>query len=196
MTFTPADDFLVLDVETANNARHSICQIGWVRVTPRGLVDHTSILVDPRGGFTNTFVHGIAARHVAGQPSYDRLHGRLRRLLEGRIVVAHSSFDKGAFAAAATLHALEPIACHWIDSIRIARAAWPGRPGYGLKALAEFHGIRFRHHDGLADATATAQIVQRALAELGLPIHHWLSPPRAPRPRGPGGLRDVAPLTG
>lgn len=169
-----ADDFLVLDVETANGSRCSICQIGHVRVTATGLADPTSIMVDPRGAFTNTAIHGIGPRHVAGHPSFAQLHGRLARTLEGRIVVAHSAFDRSAFNAACARYGLDPIACHWVDSIRIARAAWPGLPGYGLKALAARHGIAFRHHDGLADATATARIVVLALAETGRSIRHWL----------------------
>lgn len=167
-------DFFVLDVETANRHRHSVCQIGFVRVTARGIEEPTSILVDPQGPFEFTRIHGIAAHHVRGQPAFDGVHARLRRRLGGRVVVAHSNFDRAALAGACARHDLPDLGCRWVDSIRVARAAWPGLPSYALKALADRHGIAFRHHDGLEDATATAHLVIRALAETGRGIGHWV----------------------
>ena len=95
---------------------------------------------------------------------------RWRPWLEGRPLVAHNaSTEKKFLKRAAPLHAFGP----WIDTLRLARHAWPGLAGHALSEVSEAVGVvgRVRElcpgrdwHDALFDAFACALVVERLLA--------------------------------
>lgn len=178
-------DFVVIDVETANRGRHSICQIGIVgyRDGVECLAEET--LVDPQDDFEpfNIQFHGISPQKVRGAPCFGDLHDWVSGHLGSRITVAHSGFDQSALRAACGRHGLPEIGCRWMDSISVARRAWPGLPSYKLGVLAKMFDIKFRHHDALEDARTAGLIVVRAMQEHGGTIEEWLhhrpAPPRA-----------------
>lgn len=178
-------DFVVIDVETANRGRHSICQIGIVGYRDGEECFAEETLVDPCDAFEpfNIAFHGISPERVAGSPSFRDLHGWVHERMSGRIAVAHSNFDQSALAAACRRDMLAPIGCRWIDSVSVARIAWPGLPSYKLNALAKMFDIRFRHHDALEDARTAGQVMLRAMAHAGGGIEEWLHRrPTAPSP--------------
>ncbi len=179
-------DFVVIDVETANRGRHSICQIGIVGYRDGEECFAEETLVDPCDAFEpfNIAFHGISPQKVAGAPAFRDLHGWLDERLGGRIAVSHSNFDPSALSAACRRDLLSPIDSRWIDSVSVARIAWPGLPSYKLGALAKLFDIRFRHHDALEDARTAGQIVLRALAQAGDGIEDWLH--RRPTTPSPG----------
>lgn len=158
--------FFALDVETANQDRASICQIGVACVRPDDSIETWSTLVDPK---TNLWVfsglHGIHRGMVEGAPEIGEVLAALEGLLEGRIVYQHSGFDRSAIrAACATLGRDEPY-WQWENSVTVARRAWPelrGTGGHGLASLKEFLGLTFKHHDAGEDALAAAQVVMHA----------------------------------
>lgn len=178
-------DFVVIDVETANRGRHSICQIGIVGFRDGVECFAEETLVDPLDDFEpfNIAFHGISPARVRGAPSFDRLHNWVGGHLGGRITVAHSSFDQSALRAACGRHGLPEIGCRWLDSISVARQAWPGLSSYKLGALAKMFDIRFKHHDALEDARTAGLLVVRAMEETGVRVEDWLhrrpAPPRA-----------------
>ena len=86
--------------------------------------------------------------------------------------------------AACTLAGREPPAWLWLDSVRIARAAWPefkGNGGHGLGHLKRALALDFHHHDAEEDARAAALVVLKAEARLGLPFAEIAPPPAARR---------------
>ena len=184
MTDLHAPDFVVIDVETACARVSSICQIGIVGFRDGQEVFAWESLVDPLDTFDpfNTRIHGIAAHHVAGQPSFAHLHGVIDRHLSGRITVAHSMFDKGALAAACRIHALPGIETRWLDSVRVAKRAWPDLDNHRLGNLARFLKVEHRHHDALSDARAAGWVIVRAIEQSGLSLAEWMLPPRPPGP--------------
>ena len=190
----PAPDFVVIDVETACSRVSSICQIGIVAFRDGREVFAWETLVDPCDEFHagNTRIHGIAAHHVAGQPTFAQVHVAVDRHLSGRITVAHSLFDKGALAAACRIHDRLPIETRWLDSVRVARRAWPDLDNHRLGGLARFLGVPHGHHDALSDARAAGWVVVRAIEHTGLSLAEWMAPPRqpgpAPRPAAGGPL--------
>lgn len=129
------NSYIVLDVETSNSDTSSICQIGLVEVGALGIVDKISIMIDPEASFTNTGIHGIAAKDVKGCPTFRAIHPKISQHLTGQILVAHSTFDASAFSNCYRTFGLAPIDCTWVDSIRIAQDAWPelAEGGYALK---------------------------------------------------------------
>ena len=201
-TTMPADagepdiDFVAVDVETACSRVSSICQIGIVGFRGGREVFAYETLVDPRDGFSpfNTRIHGISCDHVAGKPTFGHIHDTVHRHLAGRVTVAHSNFDKGALAAACRVHDRRAIEATWLDSVRVAKRAWPDLPSHRLNVLTRFLGLRHRHHDALSDARAAGMVIVRAIDHTGIALKDWLKPAgrggSAPKPAADGPLKD------
>jgi DNA polymerase-3 subunit epsilon len=189
MSQTPSNggdtpDFVVIDVETACSRVSSICQVGIVGFRDGRELFAWETLLDPCDDFhpMNTRIHGIAAHHVAGQPTFAQVHGEIDRHLSGAVTVAHSMFDKGALAAACRMHSCAEIETVWLDSVRVAKRAWPDLPNHKLGGLARFLGVAHRHHDALSDARAAGWVIVRAIEHTGLSLADWMAPVRAPGP--------------
>ncbi len=190
-------DFVVIDVETACSRVSSICQIGIVGFRAGTVAFEYETLVDPRDHFSsfNTRIHGIAADHVAGKPCFADVHKVVNGHLAGRTTVAHSYFDKGALAAACRVHDRTMVETTWLDSVRIAKRAWPELPSHKLNVVSKHLGIPLRHHDALSDARAAGMIVVKAIDHTGIPLAGWLATPvgqraaPAPLPAADGPLK-------
>lgn len=172
--------FVALDVETANADLASICQIG-LAVFDGGLIaDSWSTLLNPEDDFDsiNVDVHGIDERAVDGSPLLPDVAERVRGYLEGAVVACHTAFDRGAVTKAFRKYGLDPVACTWLDTARVARRAWPDKfasSGYGLANVAQFLGIKFKHHDAAEDARAAGEVLCRACEQAGLTVRDWIA---------------------
>ncbi len=158
--------FVALDVETANNDRGSICQIGVACVRSDNSIDTWVTFVDPK---TDVWIwsglHGITARTVRGVPTFKELLPMLEAALEGGIVYQHSGFDRSAISAACANAGISAPLWQWRDSVLVARTAWPelkGNGGHGLSSLKAHLGLEFNHHDAGEDARAAAEVVLHA----------------------------------
>ncbi|WP_294302981.1 3'-5' exonuclease [uncultured Sphingomonas sp.] len=178
MATVPTVDFVVIDVETACSRVSSICQIGIVGFRDGQEVFAYETLIDPCDEFSsfNTRIHGISCDHVAGKPTFADVHDVVSGHLSGRVTVAHSLFDKGALAAACRAHDLPPIEATWLDSVRVAKRAWPELPSHRLNVLSKFLKIRHKHHDALSDARAAGLVVVRASEHTGVDLAGWMAP--------------------
>jgi len=160
--------FFALDVETANNDRSSICQIGVAGVRPDGSITTWVSYVDPgTRDWSCSWVHQITGATVAGAPTFAEVLPVLERALERAVVYQHSSFDRSAIAAACARLGRQMPDWEWHDSVRVAQRAWPelkGNGGHGLASLKGYLGLDFTHHDAGEDARASAEIVLRAEA--------------------------------
>lgn len=171
--------FNAIDVETANNDRASICQIGIVHVVNGNIVETWQTLVDPEDWFDplHVGIHGISEDSIENSPTLPFLREELRRRLRGSILVSHSAFDRVAFERAMDKYDLEQLRVTWLDSLRIARRTWlqfADLGGYSLKNIAYHLGISFKHHDALEDARAAAEITIRAVHETGIGVEEWI----------------------
>jgi DNA polymerase-3 subunit epsilon len=173
-----APDFVVVDVETACSRVSSICQIGIVGFRNGVEVFEYETLVDPLDRFSsfNTRIHGITCDHVLGAPTFGDIHAAVDGHLTGRITVAHSFFDKGALGAACASHGRGVIETTWLDSVRVAKRAWPELSSHRLNVLTKFLGVRHKHHDALSDARAAGMVIVRAIEHTGIGLAGWLSP--------------------
>lgn len=165
--------FVAVDVETANRQHSSICQVGLAMVSTNGDVKTAGILIDPEQDFeiSNINLHGIDETSVAGAANFKAVIQSLRPFLERHLLVQHSNFDKQAFNAACKFHDVPELRANWVDSVKIARRAWPelkGEGGHGLANLKSYLSLDFEHHDAEEDARAAAEVVLLAEAATGM----------------------------
>lgn len=187
-TLTPPYRFIAFDVETANRNAHSICQVGLACVDDWGQITTFSLLVDPAEPFSefNTQLHGIGADACRHAPTFPSVIAAIAPLMVQQPIVQHSSFDSRAVAAACGWHGLDVPHLHWVDSITIARRAWPefkGNGGHGLGHLKQALSLDFQHHDAGEDARAAAQVVLAAEVKTGRSFVEILARQAAPRPQ-------------
>lgn len=171
-------DFVVIDVETANADLSSICQVGIASFRDGDLVDTWVSLVNPEDYFSpiNISIHGIDEYQVENAPTWKEVFPHIRSLLQGRIVVSHTPFDRAALARACERASLAGCGCTWLDSARVVRRAWRefSRSGYGLSNVAAHFGVEYKAHDALEDARCAGLLLLRAVAETGLSPEQWL----------------------
>lgn len=182
-----APDFVVVDVETSCSQISSICQIGIVGFKDGRETFAYETLLDPRDRFSsfNTRIHGITSDHVMGSPTFADVHAVVAAHMSGRVAVAHSLFDKGALAAACLIHRRDPIDATWLDSVRVARRAWPDLPSHRLNVLTHFLELPHKHHDALSDARAAGMVIVRAIEHTGMDLAGWLAPNNPRRSKAP-----------
>lgn len=105
-------------------------------------------------------VHGIGPAQLADAPSLLLLWPEFKKRLAGAIVVAHGKGTEKRFLRAFPGHGFGP----WIDTLLLARAAWPHLPDHSLGALCHTHGLTpaiqalvpgKSWHDALFDAVAS-----------------------------------------
>ena len=88
--------FNAIDVETANEDRSSICQIGIAHVSDGRLEDTWKSLIDPEDWFDpwNVEIHGITEGAVKSAPTLPEVREELRRRLWDSVLVSHTYFDR------------------------------------------------------------------------------------------------------
>jgi DNA polymerase-3 subunit epsilon len=180
MTALGTVDYFVVDVETANQARHSICQIGIAFFTGGKMVDSWESLVNPLDEFHpfNVALHGIGPRTVARAPSWSELFPKVLSMLSGAAVASHTDFDRSALSGACMRAGVPAVPyAKWIDTCWLARRAWPHLPNHKLPTLARSFGIIYKAHDALEDARVAGEVLALALKERQLTIGKLLTSP-------------------
>ncbi len=173
--------FVVIDVETANSDRSSICQIGIAKFADGKLVGEWSTLIDPEVNFNeiNVSKHHIEPEMVEGQPKLPDVAEVLRSYLGNGISVyhAHTHFDRDALVRAFEKYRLSPISTTWLDSTSVVRKTWKdlAERGYGLKDVCIKIGYEFKHHDALEDAKAAGHVLLAAMRESQLDLEAWIN---------------------
>jgi len=164
-------DFTAIDFETANQRRDSACQLAAVVVRGGQIVERQMWLIRPKPFYfspRNIDVHGIRPEDVAQEPEFGELWNKIAPYLQAGCLVAHNApFDIGVLTGCLTSHHKTVPNLQFTCTRLIARAAWPGQSGYGLKRIADWLGIQFRHHDALEDSVACGRILLAAAATVG-----------------------------
>lgn len=187
-------DFVAIDVETANANLASICQIGTAGCAGGRLLEEWESYVDPEDFFDdiNVGIHGIDERTVRGAPTIAGLAGKLYQLLDDRVAVCHTHFDRVATRQAFAKYGLREPTCQWVDSARVTRRAWEefADSGYGLSKICKWLGYKYDAHDALEDAKAAAHVFNAAIQKTGLTVADWLA--RAAQPIGANAAGEIA----
>ncbi len=171
-------DFTAIDFETANRRRDSACQLAAVVVRGGKIVDTAMWMIRPEPFYfspANIGVHGITPNRVKAERDFaghwPTIASFLRSSPDGKhdCLVAHNaSFDLGVLLGTMLSHQIVAPEMQYTCTRLVARQTWPGRSGYGLKPLADWLGIRFKHHDALEDSVACAKILLAAAVHLGV----------------------------
>ena len=161
-----AANFTAIDFETASRRSDSACQLAAVRVRDGRIVDQASWLIRPEPFYfsqSNIRIHGITPDDVRGEPRFGELWSEIyERFGEDCLVAHNASFDIGVLLACLRAHQHSIPELQFTCTRAIARKTWPHRRRYGLKPLAEWLGIRFKHHDALEDSIACAKVLLAA----------------------------------
>jgi DNA polymerase III epsilon subunit-like protein len=140
-------EFVAIDFETTgyeNGGRNEPWQLGVVLVRDLEIVSAEEFF----------FGTELTPQYEPMMEQWDRWS----RLLTGRRLVAHNiATEKTVLTRVAPFTRWGP----WTDTLRLARARYPGLPGYSLGALCETFGIvpemaGRTWHDALYDAVACA----------------------------------------
>jgi DNA polymerase-3 subunit epsilon len=158
--------FTAIDFETANRRPDSACQLAAVVVRDGKITDSAMWMIRPKPLFfsrTHIQIHGITPDQVRGEPEFGEVWPEIAQTLAGDCLVAHNaSFDIGVLLACLRSHNQQVPDFEFQCTRNVARRAWPTRRRYGLKPLADWLGIRFRHHDALEDSIACAKVMLAA----------------------------------
>ena len=160
------ENFVAIDVETANNHPESICAIGAVKVTCGAITDRFYELVKPEPEyyfrhFTEK-IHGISRQMTENSPTFDVVWKHLCPMIGNPPLVAHNkAFDEKCIKTAHRVYRMDYPDYTFLCTLLTARRKIPRTicPSFSLPCLCDFLGIPFyNHHNALADAEACAKI--------------------------------------
>lgn len=182
--------FTAIDFESAGTSRGQtdapvqIGLAGWDVTSGHGSTFMSYLKTSQPITWSARKVHGIGPEHLADAPALLTLWPDLKSRLAGAVVVAHGKGTEKRFLRAFPGHGFGP----WIDTLLLARAAWPDAPDHSLGALAESRGLTpvigglvpgRRWHDALYDAVASLVLLGDLIATFNLaehPIDSLLAP--------------------
>ena len=174
--------FTAIDFESAGAARgktDSPVQVGlarWSAEAGHGDTFVSYLHNDQPIHWAAKKVHGIGLEHLADAPPLLLLWPELKKRLADVIVVAHGKGTEKRFLRAFPGHGFGP----WIDTLLLARAAWPDLPSHSLGALCKVHGLTTAiqalvpeksWHDALFDAAASLVLLAHLIETHHLANH-------------------------
>lgn len=175
--------FCAIDFESAGASRGSTdtpVQIGLATWTVGfAKFDHTFVSHIKTGQpiqWAAQRVHGITPSDLEFAPTLPSLWPEIKRNMRGSVIVAHGKGTEKRFLRAFPGHGFGP----WIDTLLLARAAWPELPEHSLGSLCDTLGLtpsvraimpEKSWHDALFDAVASLILVQHLIIALDLHDH-------------------------
>ena len=166
--------FAILDLETTglDPIQHEIIEIAALTVHAGFQVaDEFHVLIKPSQALPSEIssLTGIAQSLLdnSGVGLHEGLAG-LQAFLGSLPVFAHyAPFDQGFLAHAAKQCGL-PFENPMLDTIEVAKAAWPSLASYSLANLAQELGVNCPSHRAMADVRATLAVLAEAYGILTL----------------------------
>ena len=155
--------YVVFDTETPNSRNDRMCQIG-VSVVENGRITERFVrLVDPECDFAafNVMLHGITPESTYGSPCFAELwRGELEEVFSEGVLVAHNApFDMAVLSKCLRAYGIRwRERAPYIDTVRMARQAFPSLPNHKLDTLSHALDISLMHHDAGSDALCCARV--------------------------------------
>lgn len=154
------ENFTAIDFETAQGYRHTICQVGLVRVENGLITDEVNLLVRPPDNYYwERFIdiHGITPTMTRNAPTFDKIWSRIEPFITGQTVVAHNGFgfDFPVLQKTLEFYGMNDPQYEKYCTYRIFKE--------NLASLCNQYKIPLDHHDALSDARACAELFLRYL---------------------------------
>lgn len=155
-------NFTAIDFETAQGYRHSICQVGLVRVENGLITKEINVLVQPPDNhYWSRFIdiHGITPQKTANSPRFNQVWNQIEPYIKGQTVVAHNglSFDFPVLEKTLEYYNMQTPNYEKQCTYRIYKQ--------NLATLCSEYQISLNHHDALSDARACAELFLRYLKD-------------------------------
>ncbi len=155
-------EFLVVDTETTGtDARLAdLVEIAAVRVKGGKVSDRWSTFVDPGRPIVGHQMHGITDKDVKGAPSPKKAAEQFLTFAGDAMLVGHNVGFDIAFIEAALGDGYRFEQGRYLDTLVIAREAYPDLENYRLETLSRIFGVELAEsHRALPDAEATAALL-------------------------------------
>ncbi len=165
-------DFVAVDLETTgcSPGRHSIIEIGAVRMRGGAVISEFSSLVRPDDPVPRaiTQLTGITQEMLTTAPSVDEVVVAFKAFAEGAVLVAHNyRFDLGFLDYEAERLWQAPFPRPALDTLSIARRLYPTMERYSLLHLAGHIGTSVMpDHRAGNDARAAGEVLAAMLPDL------------------------------
>lgn len=171
--------FTVVDTETTGfSPKYSkLVEIAAVKIMPGLRIDGENLfshLINPLCsiGYDSYRIHGISDAMVSDKPHAGEIMPLFTRFAENTVLVAHNAkFDMGFIEAAMREYGVTPSHIGVIDTVSLARKAFPGYRSYSLDSMIKNLGLKvpisdsYRHR-ALFDAAHTAGLLIKCINSL------------------------------
>jgi DNA polymerase-3 subunit epsilon len=171
--------FAVVDIETTGGraARDKITEIGIVLHDGQQILDTFETLLNPQtyipAGISQ--LTGITQEMVKDAPLFHEVAREIVERTAGAVFVAHNARFDYSFLRAEFSRLGYTYSRKQLCTVRLSRKAFPGLPSYSLGNLIRHFGIQVdARHRALADALATADLLERILAQERSQEQMWL----------------------
>lgn len=168
------DNFIALDLETANVNRGSICEVG-IAVFNNGDFKYAKKwLVQPEGNRYNAgniFIHGITPEMTSEEPSFPVIWEEIKDFFDGSffVVAHHTPFDMYSLADCLSFYGIPFPKFEYLCTVRCSRHAFPGLDNYSLPTVCAHLGIDLNnHHRAMDDAKACGMIFAKVIDHFNL----------------------------
>ena len=153
-----------------------LVEIGAVRLSGGEVTDRFETLVKPTRGIVGKQIHGITNADVEGAPSPAEAAAQLLDFAGDDILVGHNVGFDISFIEAALADGTRIEPGTYLDTLVLARAGYPDLDAHKLADLIEFFELEVDpKHRALADAEATAALLQRMAEDIPVRVNAFKS---------------------
>lgn len=168
-----AGEYIALDTETTglSTENDKVIEIALLKIKDGELVDEYCTLVNPQQHINSraSKINGIYDDDVKDAPLYDEVGEKLAAFLGNCTIIGHNvKFDLGFMGGLLKNVTLaEDVTWNYIDTIDLAKIAYPGQTNYKLQTLVQSLGIETDGaHRARADAIAAWKLFELCKKEI------------------------------
>jgi DNA polymerase-3 subunit epsilon len=148
--------FAVLDIETTGlGKKDRVLEIGIVLMDGKEVIYEWETLINPERDISNEEIHGLTATMLSSAPTFREIENDLKKLMNGRILVAHNAIFERRMLEQEFSRLGRPE--DFSNNYCTYKAT-----GKNLKKACEFYSIPLtNHHSAMDDARATSQLLRQ-----------------------------------
>lgn len=155
--------YVVLDFETANNYRTSICQIGMVKVIDNVVVDTVDQFIFPyptNFSSMNIQVHGIHFNDVKFAPKFNDFYPEFKAFVGELPIICHNaSFDMSCLNKTLTHYKIDHH-FEFMCTLVLCRRLLSFESNKLSHLATNVLNFKYQAHDALSDCLATEELIK------------------------------------